>query len=117
MARLLYRAAFRETAGGASSAQYARRLLALFPAAVPERAAPGDDRSAERALIEPLSERELEVLGLFSEGLTNREIADRLILSLNTVKAHASNIYGKLGVHSRARAVVKARALGLLSGA
>ena len=61
-----------------------------------------------------MSERELEVLELFAEGLTNREIASRLYLALNTVKAHSRNIYGKLGVHSRSRAVAKARALGLL---
>jgi hypothetical protein len=49
-----------------------------------------------------------------AEGLTNREIASRLFLALNTVKAHSSNIYGKLGVHSRTQMVARARALGLL---
>jgi LuxR family maltose regulon positive regulatory protein len=66
-------------------------------------------------LIEPLSERELEVLQLNAGGLTNREIASRLFLSLNTVKAHTRNIYGKLGVHSRTQAVAKAQALGVLA--
>jgi LuxR family maltose regulon positive regulatory protein len=65
-------------------------------------------------LIEPLTERELEVLELFAEGLTNREIASRLFLALNTVKAHSRNIYGKLGVHNRTQAVARARALGVL---
>jgi LuxR family maltose regulon positive regulatory protein len=65
-------------------------------------------------LIEPLSEREIEVLQLIAEGLTNREIASRLFLSLNTVKAHTRNIYGKLGIHNRAQAVARARALGIL---
>jgi LuxR family maltose regulon positive regulatory protein len=65
-------------------------------------------------LVEPLSERELEVLHLLAEGLTNPEIASRLFLSLNTVKAHTRNIYGKLGVHNRTQAVVRARDLGLL---
>jgi LuxR family maltose regulon positive regulatory protein len=64
-----------------------------------------------------LSERELEVLELFAEGLSNREIASRLFLSPHTVKAHSSNIYGKLGFHSRTQAIVRARALGLLSSA
>ena len=66
-------------------------------------------------MVEPLSERELEVLELFAAGLTNQEIASRLFLSLNTVKAHSRNIYGKLGVHSRTQAVARARALGVLS--
>ena len=65
-------------------------------------------------MVEPLSERELEVLRLVAEGLTNREIASRLFVSLNTVKAHTRNIYGKLEVHSRTQAVVRARAFGIL---
>ena len=65
-------------------------------------------------MIEPLSERELEVLQLIAEGLTNREIASRLFLSLNTVQAHTRNVYGKLDVHNRTQAVVRARALGVL---
>jgi LuxR family maltose regulon positive regulatory protein len=70
--------------------------------------------STVEGLVEPLSEREIEVLQLIAEGLSNREIASRLFLSLNTVKAHSRNIYGKLGVHSRTQAVVRARALGFL---
>ena len=66
-------------------------------------------------LIEPLSEREIEVLQLIAKGLTNQEIANKLYLSLNTVKVHTRNIYGKLGVHHRTEAVAKARMLGLLS--
>ena len=66
------------------------------------------------SLVEPLSERELEVLQLVAQGLANREIASRLFLSLNTVKAHTRNIYGKLGVRSRTQAVARARALGIL---
>ena len=65
-------------------------------------------------MIEPLSERELTVLQLIADGLTNQEIASRLFLALNTVKAHTRNIYGKLGVHNRTQAVARARALGLL---
>jgi len=66
-------------------------------------------------LVEPLSERELEVLQLLAEGLTNQEIGSRLFLTLNTVKVHTRNIYGKLGAHNRTQAVAQARALGILS--
>jgi LuxR family maltose regulon positive regulatory protein len=65
--------------------------------------------------IETLSEREREVLQLIAEGLTNREIGDRLYLSLNTIKVHTRNIYGKLDVHSRTQAIARAQELGLLS--
>ena len=64
--------------------------------------------------IEPLSERELEVLDLIAEGLTNPQIAARLFLSLNTVKTHTRSIYGKLDVHSRTQAVARSQELGLL---
>lgn len=65
-------------------------------------------------LIEPLSERELEILHLICAGKSNQEIADELFLALNTVKRHASNIYGKLGVKRRAQAILEARKLGLV---
>jgi LuxR family maltose regulon positive regulatory protein len=75
----------------------------------------GLPRAAEaEACIEPLSEREREVLALIAEGLTNREIAQRLHLALSTVKVHTYHIYGKLNVHSRTQAVARARVLGLL---
>lgn len=56
-----------------------------------------------------LSEREMEVLQLLSEGYSNKEIADRLFVSLNTIKTHLSNIYSKMGVNRRTQAVQKAR--------
>jgi LuxR family maltose regulon positive regulatory protein len=65
-------------------------------------------------LIEPLSERELEVLRMLAEGLTNREIAARLFLSPNTVKVHARNIYQKLNTTNRTQATAIARELGIL---
>ena len=64
-------------------------------------------------MVQPLSERELEVLRLIAEGLTNQEIAARLYISLKTVKVHTCNMYGKLGVDNRTHAVAKARALGI----
>ena len=66
-------------------------------------------------LIEPLSQRELEVLGLIVEGLSNAEIARTLYLSLSTVKGHTTNIYGKLGIKNRTQAVAQAQKFGFLS--
>ncbi len=65
-------------------------------------------------LIEPLSERELEVLRLIAKGLSNTEISKRLVLSLSTVKGHNLRLFGKLQVHNRTEAVALARELGLL---
>jgi LuxR family maltose regulon positive regulatory protein len=61
-----------------------------------------------------LSRRELELLGLIAEGLSNQDIAERLFLSPHTVKVHVRNIYAKLDVSSRTQAVARARALDLL---
>jgi len=94
---------------GGGMKEYVRKLLAAFA-----------DKEfhplslSSQPLIEPLSERELEVLQLLAKGLTNPEIAARLYLSLNTVKVHTRNIYGKLGAHNRTQAVARARALGIL---
>jgi LuxR family maltose regulon positive regulatory protein len=89
-------------------------LLAAFPSGEAEQTAPAETQAPKSDLIEPLSERELEVLQLIAEGLTNQEIANRLYLSLHTIKVHAHNVYGKLGVHNRTQAVTRARTLGLL---
>jgi LuxR family maltose regulon positive regulatory protein len=74
------------------------------------------DKTAPRQqpLIEPLSERELEVLRLMAEGLSNQEIAAQLFISVGTVKTHVHNICGKLAVGSRTQAAAQARQLGLL---
>jgi predicted ATPase/DNA-binding CsgD family transcriptional regulator len=68
----------------------------------------------EQTLVEPLSKRELEVLQLVADGLSNGEIAQRLYLSLGTIKVHTRNIYGKLGVGSRTQAISHAQKLNLL---
>lgn len=109
VARLLYEAAARGIA-----ADYAGRLLSAFPVAEPEPPEAPEQHALGAGLVEPLSERELEVLHLIAEGLTNPEIASKLFISLHTVKAHASHIYGKLDVHNRTQAVTKATTLGML---
>jgi LuxR family maltose regulon positive regulatory protein len=81
---------------------------------VPPVRAPAGPPLSEQPLIEPLSERELEVLGLMAEGLSNQEIAGKLFISVGTVKTHVHNICGKLDVASRTQAVAQARELGLL---
>lgn len=102
MARLLQEARSR-----AVLPDYVATLLAAFgPGLSPD--------PAERALPEPLTTRELEILELLAAGLTNREIAERLFISPQTVKKHAGSIYGKLGVGSRTQAVARARELDLL---
>jgi len=73
--------------------------------------------TSPQPLIEPLSERELEVLQLIADGLTNPEIASKLYLTLNTVKVHSRNIYSKLGVNNRTEAGNRARELGILPSA
>jgi LuxR family maltose regulon positive regulatory protein len=65
-------------------------------------------------LLDPLTEREMEVLRLICAGYSNPEIADELVITVNTVKKHAGNVYGKLGVRSRTQAVARARDLGLV---
>jgi len=71
-------------------------------------------RPIQDGLVELLSDRELDVLALMAEGLTNQEIADRLFISINTVKTHAKSLYGKLSVRSRAQAALRARELNLI---
>jgi LuxR family maltose regulon positive regulatory protein len=66
------------------------------------------------SLLEPLTERERQVLRLLLEGASNREIGRRLSLSVNTVKRHVYNLCGKLGVQSRAQAIARARTLNLV---
>lgn len=86
------------------------KLLAAFPT-VKTSSAPVLEQPG---LVEPLSERELDVLRLMSEGLTNPEIATRLYISMSTVKTHLIHIYGKLNVRNRAEAVLKAKNLAIL---
>lgn len=74
----------------------------------------GHEEIPPQPLVDPLSARELEVLRLIAVGLSNREIAEELVIALGTVKRHTNHIYGKLGVGSRTQAIAKAGELGLL---
>ena len=67
-----------------------------------------------RLLLDPLSERELEVLNLIANGDSNFEIAEQLVLAVSTVKRHVSNIFSKLGVTNRTQAVARAREFRIL---
>jgi LuxR family maltose regulon positive regulatory protein len=98
---------------------YLGRLLTAFADPPLEQAkvpGPGVAQSLtpDTALIEPLSEREQEVLQLVAEGASNEQIATALVISIHTVRKHMSNILGKLDVTSRTEAVAHARRLGLL---
>jgi LuxR family maltose regulon positive regulatory protein len=89
---------------------YVSKLLSLFAVAYPVEL-----RQPPRGgLVEPLTERELEVLRLVAQGLSNREIGERLFLALSTVKGHTRVIFDKLQVERRTEAVARARELGLL---
>jgi DNA-binding CsgD family transcriptional regulator len=70
--------------------------------------------SSTESLPGLLSQRELEVLGLITDGLSNQDIADKLVISVGTVRTHLSRIYSKLEVRSRTQAIARARELGLL---
>jgi DNA-binding NarL/FixJ family response regulator len=96
--------------------QYVDQILRAFP---PERLSPPPQpRPVEQpGMIEPLTRREVQVLELLAQHMTTTEIAERLILSDQTVKRHLANIYQKLGVHSRRQAVSTAVALGILPSA
>ena len=93
---------------------YCSQLLAVFAdegQKVEHKPAP----PTSQPLIDPLSARELEILSLIAAGLKNKEIAGQLFISLNTVLYHNKNIYSKLGVNSRTKAVTKAKDLNLLA--
>jgi LuxR family maltose regulon positive regulatory protein len=90
---------------------YVRRLLAAISGGAEHRTPP------RQALIEPLSERELDVLRLLASDLDGPAIAAELVVSLNTVRTHTKNIYAKLGVNNRRAAVSRATEIDLLSRA
>jgi LuxR family maltose regulon positive regulatory protein len=119
-------ALLREAAKHGATPTYVRQLLAAFGKVEDRTPIPqlllvqrGQSPIAQRAfaiepLIEPLSARELEILHLIAQGLSNHEISARLFLALSTVKGHNRNIFGKLQVQRRTEAIARARELGLL---
>jgi DNA-binding NarL/FixJ family response regulator len=87
----------------------AAKVIAEFTRISGQPARPG-----AQPLVEPLSERELEILAIMATGATNREIAGQLYIAEGTVKNHVTNILGKLDARDRTQAVLKARQLGIL---
>ena len=110
MAALLREAAARDVA-----TEYVGKLLAAFRVSEYGRMGMEPPHPHAQPLLEPLSDRELDVLYLLTDGQTNREIAQALCVSINTVKTHLKNVYGKLGVSNRRQATAKAEELGLIS--
>ncbi|MFH2113785.1 MAG: LuxR C-terminal-related transcriptional regulator [Spirochaetota bacterium] len=109
--RLLIQAGAKGTAPA-----YVNRLLSAFTLEWRIRDEAGAESSASRSqgLIDPLSQRELEVLSLIDQGLSNNEIGERLFLALDTIKGHNRRIFEKLDVKRRTEALARARELGLL---
>lgn len=91
---------------------YSHRLLSLFDS--PPQPSASSIRTGAADLAEPLTAREVEILRLIASGLRNDEIADRLFISLSTVKRHIANTYSKLGVSHRGEAIARAHALKVL---
>ena len=89
---------------------YVSKLLDAFPGLRSK----SKIQNPKPKVIEVLNERELSILRLMAAGLSNREIADELYLSVNTIKWYSSQIYGKLGVRRRTEAVDRAHELGIL---
>ena len=93
---------------------YTEKLLKAFQKDSIEKTVISSLPGQPEGLIEALTDRETEVLHLLAAGLSNREIAGRLVLSVGTVKTHTHNLYGKLGVRSRTQAIARAKELNLI---
>jgi len=97
------------------SQKYVESLLAVFEKVMDnERGSTKGEEPESSSLVEPLSERELEVLQSMAAGQKHKEVAERLVISLNTVRHHTRNIYSKLNVNTRAQAISRAKELHLL---
>jgi len=113
MMDLLREASAREIMPRQGLPNYTDKLLAAFEAEK-RKSEDRPDLPPAQPLIDPLSQRELKILQLIAQGLSNREIGERLFLALDTVKGHNRKIFDKLQVHSRTEAIARARELGLL---
>jgi LuxR family maltose regulon positive regulatory protein len=111
----IYQGLKRGDASVGISRDYIERLLLAFRTGSEQREG-GEQSTASRVagLVEPFSERELEVIRLLSTGLSNKEIAVRLFVALSTIKWHVNNIYGKLNAKNRTQAISRARDLGMV---
>jgi LuxR family maltose regulon positive regulatory protein len=96
------------------SSEYVHRLLSAFASEGRGASSSGQFTSAQSCMSRPLSSREQEVLRLIAAGCSAWEIARELVITMNTVKTHLKNIYGKLDAHSGKEAAAKARELHLL---
>jgi LuxR family maltose regulon positive regulatory protein len=113
MERLLAAIGQRQRDARTPQHDYIARLITAFPHQG-NPAGPPPPPPIEQHLVEPLTQRELEVLQLVAAGLPNQEIAERLSVTTGTVKTHLKSIYGKLDAHSRTQALARARDLALL---
>jgi LuxR family maltose regulon positive regulatory protein len=104
----------KETLNREIAPNYVQRLLTAFPIHEIGQPIPLQRQALKPKLVEPLSQRELEVLRLIAQGFSNREIGKQLFLALNTVKGHNQKIYSKLQVKSRTEAIARAHELDLL---
>jgi LuxR family maltose regulon positive regulatory protein len=110
----LVRNLLQQAAASGPQTHYAASLLNALgdpqPVAIPLPA----NASTPQPLVEPLTRRELDVLRLICQGCSNQEIAAALIVSVNTIKKHTNNIYGKLGVRNRAQAILRVQEIALI---
>jgi LuxR family maltose regulon positive regulatory protein len=116
MAALLGRLVAAQRAGRAAAGVplgYLARLQRAFDAGHPG-SAPGRDTAAVPGIVDPLTSRELQVLGMLAAGRSNQAIAGELVVTLDTVKKHVGHVLGKLGAANRTEAVARARQLALI---
>jgi LuxR family maltose regulon positive regulatory protein len=102
-----------ETLMQRQSGTFIRRVHAIVSGR-PPAATSSSPNTGSAALVDPLSQRELEVLGLLATGMSNQQIAAELVVSVDTVKKHVSHILGKLDAATRTQAVARARELAVL---
>ncbi|NCF69211.1 MAG: hypothetical protein GWP61_24915 [Chloroflexi bacterium] len=111
MGNLLYKL----PAKGPEMAAYKENILAAMASLTSQQSSGLSENSGSQPLGKPLTDREMDVLVLLSQRQTDKEIAERLVISFYTVRTHARNIYSKLGVNNRRQATIRAQKLGLIS--